>query len=283
MKKNGKSTVIINNYENIVNNIFEKYEKQNLIRAFGQNYKEYFNKLIRLQSLGSIKYAEEIIDKYKKRKKKMDEFDNKINLILDEYFDMKSNLDIRTKFHTLEVDRIIKELKFNNDCIYDHKLYMTIRMAAICHDLGKTTKAISKYNNKSMKHAEISKIITEKLLDKHKINLDSKNVLLKSIEDHSNKTDLYNKHYTSKILIALIEADVLSKVSRNGKNIALYKYENLEPDVKSKGISFKEYYTKYVNDKVIKYKDIIKTDKGKELYNQYIKDYNDYINSYTIY
>lgn len=283
MKKNGKSVSIINNYENINTNIFEKYEKKLLIKIFGQNYKKEFIKLINIQSFSSPRYTEEIIEKYNKRKKKIDGFDNKINLILDDNFDMNNKHDVRVKFHTLEVDRIIKELSFDNNNIIDHKLYMDVRMAAICHDLGKTTKAISKYSDKSMKHGEISKIITEKLLDKYKIDLDSKDILLKSIQVHSNKTDLYKKKYIFKVLVALIEADILSKVSRNGKNIALYKYENLESDTKSKGISFKDYYIKYVNEKVIKYKDIIKTDKGKELYKEYIKDYNDYINSRIIY
>lgn len=180
---------------------------------------------------------------------------------IQEIFDNQNDKTIEN--HSRVVFSIAKlicnDTIINNDNIFLKDDYMEmIHIISLAHDIGK-------YENdrdSNEDHSHISSKIINKIMIKNRVEMYYRNIILKAIDNHSNKEEYDLFDTLDKILI---EADIISKLTPayfmtlyDSRKSLQYNYDKILGCVKSK---------------VFDLNHIIKTKSGKKIYGKLYQNF----------
>jgi hypothetical protein len=185
-----KNNELYDNYEKVLNEQYEincKALKQELIAN-------------KNKELNNFKESMEI-----EKKEKINQCENEISQLENEYFDSLNNLRESSKKLYNQTDEILKE-KFNNSLIN----YDLIKKKLIYEDEELINKFIQKLNELSLKiDNEKNEIIIEEFLyeEKDQINL--------KLQNHKNSYEIIEGEYKYKILVMNYLLEILNTIIKN--------------------------------------------------------------------
>ena len=232
-----KNNELYDNYEKVLNEQYEincKALKQELIAN-------------KNKELNNFKESMEI-----EKKEKINQCENEISQLENEYFDSLNNLRESSKKLYNQTDEILKE-KFNNSLIN----YDLIKKKLIYEDEDLINKFIQKLNELSLKiDNEKNEIIIEEFLyeEKDQINL--------KLQNHKNSYEIIEGEYKYKILVMNYLLEILNTIIKN-------TIDNLNKNVNHDEII--ENIFEISKDKLLTYKFKNSQEKEKKLY-PFLKD-----------
>ena len=243
-----KSINLTNFLEDKNNELYDNYEKV-LNEQYEINCKALKQELIsnKNKELNNFKESMEI-----EKKEKINQCENEISHLENEYFDSLNNLRENSKNLYNQTDEILKE-KFNNSLIN----YDIIKKRLLYEDEELIRKFIQKLKELSLKNDnDKNEIIIEEFLyeEKDKINL--------QLQNHKNSYEILESEYKYKILVMNYLLEILNNIIKNS-------IDNLNKNVNHEEII--ENIFVFAKDKLLTYKFKNSQEKEKKLY-PFLKD-----------